>query len=165
MSIVTPPTADYGWPSIQVDPAKLLALTESLERVPVTYRMDAKADPLSLQAGGFTELDCSGFSRWCLFHALGQPDPYDFPDGSVQQHEWVKAQGLKESSYSSAEFSDGVVRIAFLTPEDGGGVGHVVLICNGRTMESHGGVGVGQRDWDAEKYPFMSLMQVFVLCR
>jgi len=44
---------------------------------------------------------------------------------------------------------NGAVYIAFLSPNDtSSGIGHVVLIHNGRTLESHGGVGPDSRPWN-----------------
>ena len=40
------------------------------------------------------------------------------------------------------------MRIAFLAPQDAPSrIGHVVLVHNGKTLESHGGVGPNARPW------------------
>jgi len=45
------------------------------------------------------------------------------------------------------------VRIAFLSPSDTSSrIGHVVLIQNGRTLESHGGAGPDSRPWNGESW-------------
>src|SRR5262249_19536344 len=74
-----------------------------------------------------------------------------FPDGSVVQHDWVAAHHYKKTSVASGKLADGMVRIAFLAPgATSSGIGHVVLIHNGRTLESHGGVGPHSRPWNGE---------------
>jgi hypothetical protein len=166
MTHVTPPSADFPFPALPIDGNKIKALCESLEAVGITYGLGSKIEPLSLQASdlagaGITSCDCSGFVRWAIFHALGQPNDYNFDDGSVTQHEQVQNVGFKQSSYQDALGDDGYVRIAFLTPEDGGGVGHVLLIFDGNTYESHGHKGPDSRVWGLE--PFMAEMEVYVL--
>lgn len=161
MSIIQPPSDSFAFPSLAVEPAKIVELTESLTNPQVVYGLGAKVEPLSRQAPTITKVDCSGFVRWCLFHALGQPAAYTLPDGSVNQHEWVSANGFKSSSVSAGNLSDNAVRIAFLSPEQAGGIGHVVLIVNGFTCESHGHKGVDRRAWGS--LSFMNEMAVFCL--
>ncbi len=102
----------------------------------------------------FTAVDCSGFVREAIWRAT---TPHlNFPDGSVVQHEWIRAQGFTRSSPDAALLRDGAVRIAFLRPQDAPrrpgqrtGVGHVALVHNSRTIESHGGgVGPDSRPWN-----------------
>jgi hypothetical protein len=73
----------------------------------------------------------------------------------------VKAQGFKVSDFGSGHEVDGAIRIAFLSPEAGGGIGHVMLLNQGETCESHGGHGPDFRLWGSES--FMSLCSVYVL--
>ena len=43
---------------------------------------------------------------------------------------------------------DGKIRIVFLRPQDTSSrIGHVALVHNGKTLESHGGVGPNSRAW------------------
>lgn len=166
MNNVTAPTEAFPYPSLAIKAAKIVALTDSLITAGLRYRLGAKIDPLDLQAPELVanhigEVDCSGFVRWVIYHATGQPANFDFPDGSVQQHEWIEAKGFKLSTYEDAHNDDGIVRIAFLTPEDGGGVGHVLLIVNGQTCESHGSHGPDHRVWGSEGW--MQKMAVYVL--
>lgn len=113
----------------------------------VAYGLGAKV-PFHGAAPGqqFKRVDCSGFIREAIWRATS---PHlNFPDGSVVQHDWVRARNYKRSTPGSALNKDGAVRIAFLRPQDvSSGVGHVALIHNGQTLESHGGVGPNSRPW------------------
>ena len=95
----------------------------------------------------FTRVDCSGFVREAIWRATS---PHlNFPDGSVVQHDWVRAQGFQRGTTADGRLRDGAVRIAFLLPQDAPNrIGHVVLIHNARTVESHGGVGPNSREWN-----------------
>jgi hypothetical protein len=164
---LNPATEDFPFPTMPVTADKIVALTESLIAVNLSYGLGAKIEPLSLQASelvanGIGAVDCSGFTRWALFHALGQPADFGYPDGSVQQHEWIAAQGFKVSSVADGGDNDGVVRVFFLTPEASGeGVGHTGLIVDGSTCESHGHHGPDRRDWGSEGW--MAKCEVYVL--
>jgi hypothetical protein len=125
----------------------------------VDYELGAKADPLSLQAGQFDSIDCSGFVRWAIYHATDHQ--LVIPDGSYNQHAWVQEQGFKPSVFEDGFLKDGAIRIAFLNPQDGGGVGHVMFINYGETCESHGGHGPDFRGWGSEE--FMAKCHLYVL--
>ena len=160
------PTAEFPYPTLPIAADKLDALMDSLVGAHLDYQMGGKGDPLSLQAEefsdhGITGLDCSGLVRWIIFHAMDQPSDFNFADGSAEQHEQIQAVGFKPSQNSDGLNHDGVIRIAFLTPEDGGVVGHVLLIHGGATAESYGGRGPGFRTWGAEG--FMQKMHLYVL--
>ena len=167
MKCIVPPSAEFAYPTLPITAAKVAALADSLIGARLHYGLGAKI-PLHLQAQdlaahGITACDCSAESRWLLFHALGQPADFDFPDGSVQQHEYIAAKGFKKSTYEDATNHDGVIRIAFLEP-NGSEPGHVLLVDGqGRTCESHGGVGPSHRVWDADQHGFMREMAVFAL--
>ena len=113
----------------------------------VGYGLGAKIKPHGATPGsGFTAVDCSGFVRECIWRST-TPN-FEFKDGSVVQHEWVKAQGFRTGSIADGQRLDGALRIAFLSPADSGeGIGHVVLIHGGHTLESHGGLGPDSRPW------------------
>ena len=141
--------------NMPIDIAQLLsflnACTSSQPRV--GYMLGAKIPSDASKPGnpappGFTAVDCSGFVRAALRRSTNTK-AINFPDGSVVQHDWVKAQGYEISDVDDGEATDGVIRIAFLAPSDSDhGVGHVVLIHGGSTMESHGGVGPDRRVWN-----------------
>jgi cell wall-associated NlpC family hydrolase len=139
-------TTPTVYPSVPLDEQKIRDLVADCVRAGVRYGLGSKAPSLTAVPGrDFKRIDCSGFVRWVLYQASGKT--LNFKDGSVQQHEWIKEHGFKVSDVASGKLKDGRVRIAFLTPTDGGGVGHVVLILNGKTAESCGGIGPCRRDW------------------
>ncbi|WP_208827111.1 chitosanase [Bradyrhizobium neotropicale] len=113
----------------------------------VTYGLGKKVPFLGAVPGrDFTKVDCSGFVREAL--RLATTPPVAFPDGSVNQHDWVRNHGFAKSTVSAALQSDGLVRIAFLRQQDSPShIGHVVLIAGARTIESHGGIGPDSRAW------------------
>jgi hypothetical protein len=118
----------------------------------VTYGLGKKVPFLGAVPGReFTQVDCSGFVREAI--RLSTSPPLPFPDGSVNQHDWVRAHGFEKSTVPAGLQNDGMVRIAFLRPQDvSSGIGHVVLIAGGKTLESHGGVGPDSRRWDGSSW-------------
>jgi hypothetical protein len=151
-----------------IDVAKALAFlnacTTSHPRV--TYGLDKKAPNDASQPGdpappGFVQLDCSGFVRAAIRRST-TPKLAAFPDGSVQQHDWVKAQGYPKAAVADGAAQDGKVRIAFLPPNASPEhIGHVVLIHDGQTLESHGHVGPDRRQWTS--LPWRTSTEVFEL--
>jgi cell wall-associated NlpC family hydrolase len=114
----------------------------------VTYGLGAKVPFFRARPGiDFTKVDCSGFVREAIREAT--TPMVRFPDGSVVQHDWVRSEGYRQTTIAAGRLVDGKTRIAFLSPHDtSSGIGHVVLIHNGKTFESHGGVGPDTRPWD-----------------
>jgi subtilisin family serine protease len=129
----------------------------------VTYGLGKKVPFLGAVPGrDFTRVDCSGFVREAVRLATSPSVP--FPDGSVVQHDWVRARGFEKSNVPAGLQNDGMVRIAFLRPQDvPSRIGHVVLIAGGRTLESHGGVGPDSRPWDGKGWQAKTF--VYVLAR
>jgi hypothetical protein len=129
----------------------------------VTYGLGSKP-PFhgAIPGRDFRKIDCSGFVREAIRLATNPSVP--FPDGSVVQHDWVRAHGFEKSTIAAGGESDGVVRIAFLRPQDSPHhIGHVVLVAGGRTLESHGGVGPDSRPWDGRDWQAKAF--VYVLAR
>jgi hypothetical protein len=130
-------------PVIAIDIAKAKSfLTACMTSTPrVTYKLGAKIHhPPEHPVPGkdFIQVDCSGFVREVIREAT-DPPMKQFPDGSVVQHDWISSQGFRQSSFEAGKSLDDKVRIAFLEPQDSGEhIGHVLLIHNGRTLESHG---------------------------
>ena len=113
----------------------------------VTYGLGAKVRPHgALPGSGFQKVDCSGFVREAIWRST---DPhFNFPDGSVVQHDWIKDKGYERSSRTDALLEDGKIRIVFLRPQDSPRrIGHVALVHNAKTLESHGSRGPNIRDW------------------
>lgn len=163
----------YPTPWLDVNPDKLIALTQSLIDAGFHYSRDgepgAKIKPIGLQATEVPQaeryVDCSGFTRWALFHASNRE--LVIPDGSVNQREWCQHVGFKRSTPDACAAEDGAVRIAFLTPDGAVRAGmsaeerHVMLVTGGLTMESHGGKGPDRRNIHLLRwFPFC---EVFVL--
>lgn len=113
----------------------------------VTYGLGKKVPFHGATPGSdFKRVDCSGFVRELIWRATNPR--LNFKDGSVVQHDWIRAQGFTKSTKEAAMASDNAIRIAFLRPQDApSGVGHVALVHNGRTLESHGGTGPNSRAW------------------
>ena len=155
---VSAPSASYPWPHVSLDVPKMITLEQSCRSAGIRYGLGSKAPSLSAKPGSFTRIDCSGFVRWVVYQAAG----VTMPDGSVNQRDWIENNGFKRSDVDSGALLDGAVRIAFLSPQDGGGIGHVVLIHGGQTCESHGGVGPDRRPWTGAGWQRHA--HVFVLC-
>lgn len=156
---MNPKTSEYPFVSADVDTAKLLERTKKLIARDVDYGFGSKAVDLTAPPENFRgtkglSVDCSGFVRYALWPWL------QIPDGSVNQRDWFKKQGFKPSKQFSEK--DGRLRIAFLSPgQTPSGIGHVMLVLNGMTLESHGGKGVDMRAWGSKA--FMSKCTGFVI--
>lgn len=135
-----------------------------------SYGLGYKIVPIDLQGHSLigtgpdgdkaTKVDCSGFVRWAIYHMTA--GVVDLPDGSVIQHSWFDDHGYTKQDPSVGHDTDGALRIAFLRPSSTvDGIGHVLLIIDGMTYESHGGVGPSQRDWGC--CPFMHEMELYQL--
>lgn len=141
---INAPTKAFPWPSLPIDVAKLVKALGDCQRAKVKYGLGSKAPTMTAVPGkDFKAIDCSGFVRWALYQATG--NRFVLADGSVQQHEAIASAGFKRSAPEALLAKDGAVRIMFLSQKDGGGVGHVALVYNGTTFESHGGVGPDSR--------------------
>jgi hypothetical protein len=135
-------------PELPVDITTALAFLNScMHSTPrVKYGFGKKVSPHGAAPGtGFTRVDCSGFVRETIWRAAAH---FNFPDGSVVQHDWIRDKGYERGTRADASLTDGKVRIVFLRPQDApSGVGHVALVHNAKTLESHGSVGPNSRDW------------------
>jgi hypothetical protein len=138
-SAAAPPSAAAAGPAllllnIGIAKAFLDACMTSTPRV--RYGLGKKVPFLHAVPGrDFTQVDCSGFVREAIRLSTSPSAP--FPDGSVVQHDWVRSRGFERTNIAAGRQDDGTVRIAFLRPQDSGeGIGHVVLIAAGKTLES-----------------------------
>lgn len=129
----------------------------------VTYGLGKKVPFFGAVPGkDFTQVDCSGFVREAIRRATNPMLP--FPDGSVVQHEWIDNHRFERGTVADGKLADGAVRVAFLRPQDSPhGIGHIVLISNAKTLESHGGTGPDQRSWDGASWQAKAF--VYVLAR
>lgn len=137
-------------PELPVDITEALSFLNSCihSNPRVKYGLGAKVSPHGAKPGtGFTKVDCSGFVRETIWRATAPH--FNFPDGSVVQHEFIRAKGYERSTRADALLEDGKVRIVFLRPQDTAShIGHVALVHNARTLESHGSVGPNSREWN-----------------
>jgi hypothetical protein len=161
MSLI-PPSPEFAWPTMPIDIELLLRVHDNAEAPGNQYGLGAKV-PLDTDSTDMPGLavDCSGYVRWLIYKAT--KGTVVMPDGSWIQHEWIRDRGFKKSSVDAANLRDGAVRIAFLSPQDGGGIGHVALILNDSTLESHGGTGPDSRPWTGERW--QARCSVYVLTR
>jgi hypothetical protein len=158
-SVITPPSTSFAFPTLPLQGDKVQTLTQSLIDAHVKYGLGAKAHPLSLNAGQFHKIDCSGFVRWCFYHGTG----FTVPDGPAVQHEWFDQHGFKHSSFDAGSLEDGILRIAFLSPHDSiEKIGHVLFILDKVCYESHGSTGPDNKRVWASK-PWMKMMSVYVV--
>ena len=112
------------------------------QRIP--YVWDAKPDP-SLRTDQITGSDCSGWLRYLLGRQGNE-----LPEGSQEQMEWLKDQGLTESSdYPAVATGSGLwACFALDLRSEGGHPGHVWLLYQGQSMECCAGRGVTSRHWN-----------------
>lgn len=134
-----PPTDAYPWPHVDLDIPLMLTLSERTCQPGNQYRLGGKAPSLKADSATIAGIgiDCSGYVRWILHRATG--DDLVIPDGSVNQADWCREVGLKSSTVGLCGESDGAVRLAQWS--NPGGVGHIALVHNGQTIESHGKAG------------------------
>lgn len=135
-------------PAIPLDIDAVRAFEKQCRDAGVHYGLGAKVPHHGAVPGkDFEAVDCSGFVREAIFRATAPPVK-NFPDGSVNQHDFIRGKGFAKGSPADGLKKDGTVRMAFLRPQDSPhGIGHVAFIHNGRTLESHGGVGPDSREW------------------
>ncbi len=141
----------------------LLAALAACQFRGVRYGLGSKApEPLSAKVC-FRRIDCSGFVRWALWVAT--KGAVLLPDGSYVQNDWCAAMGFKRTDYSNCTLHDGHVRLCFHKPNGHGGdsMGHVWICLNGKTLESFGGHGPGQRDFDHQWF-LDHVDDCYVLC-
>jgi lysozyme family protein len=149
-------------PTLPLDIAVAQAFLDGcMNAVPrVTYGLGAKVPFHGAVPGkDFKKVDCSGFIREAIWRATSPHQ--SFPDGSVVQHDWIRDHSFERTTPAAALQPDGVIRIAFLRPQDSPQrIGHVVLIHDARTLESHGGVGPDSRPWTNTGWQAKALVYV-----
>jgi len=127
--------------------SRLKSVRDQLLAGHISYQLGAKARldalPTTIQ-----HIDCSGFVRYLLYQASDRQ--LVMPDGSWKQREWCQKQRFEAVNYATAAECDGWLRIAFINPKPQR-AGHVWLIRNGLTLESHGRTkGPDQRMWNTQ---------------
>lgn len=86
--------------------------------------------------------DCSGWAQYLLWR-----QGIEWPEGSVEQHEHVRASGYPPVHYVAAATSQGLFG-AFIEPVPNEHAGHVLFLRDGETLECWGGGGVDTRRWN-----------------
>jgi cell wall-associated NlpC family hydrolase len=125
--------------SIFVDNKRLTEFLKQIMDGHVHYAQHPRVE-LSTRPEAVHVIDCSGFVRYVLFRvcdiALAQ-------DGSWHLNEWCKSYLQSEAEYKCASQMDGIIRVGYFAHPKGKPKhdGHIWLILNGWTMESHGGHG------------------------
>lgn len=123
------------------------------------YGLGAKVDAISASPphNDSREIDCSGFHRYCIFHASENPIHRIFPDGSVNQHDaytrlsqnapnlvkWIG--GRNTYALKSIERDNRLYACISAPSDNADGIGHIWFVYNAITMESYGGNGPGTR--------------------
>jgi hypothetical protein len=139
--------------NFSVNVKELLTLTHDFMHKGVPYSWGGKPN---LSLGNPTlefnythGIDCSGFVKLTLWEST---DPrISLPDGSWQQHEWIKAHQPTAVPYNLATVGNAGAQklyLCYIEPKPGVHAGHTWWVWEGWTMESHGGRGVDQRHWN-----------------
>ncbi len=135
-----------GYSVAPVDIVYLLHLMALCVSAHVRYLMGGKAHDLMAVPLDVSEIDCSGFMRWLLYHATR--GALLMPDGSCNEGEDLSQLGFKPTDPQNCALADGHVRVCIHIADDKDDTGHIWLVLNGITYESHGGVGVSSRAWN-----------------
>lgn len=145
---ILPPSEAFPYPTIDIDLPLLHLLHSRVVQPGNQYKLGGKVNRLTADSSivGSMGIDCSGYVRWLLHRATH--DSLVIPDGSVNQGEYIENMGFKRSTVEACKREDGVLRIAQYHPQSG--VGHICLVINGTTIESHGGTGPDSRPWTGE---------------
>ena len=132
-------------PQLLVNRDKCMTLFNQLVANKTQYGLNSKAVPLNIDPVKIKTIDCSGLVHYLIHNAS---DAKSFPDGSWKQWDYLTKRNFKPVDYKNkASLQDGWLRIAFIKKK-GKLPGHVWLIHNGQTIESHGGKGPDRRLWN-----------------
>lgn len=141
------------FPSMPIDTARLFQYTDACVKARVDYgpHPGYKASPVGQWPVRFRHIDCSGFVRAAILYATHGKTL--MPDGSWNQNDWLEKQGFKywEGTHYNTlcALHDGHVRVCLHRAGEGGEKwGHIWIVVNGASMESHGGRGPGTRPYD-----------------
>lgn len=135
-----------GYPTVAVDLPYLLRLMALCVASGVRYLMGGKARDLDVVPLDVSRIDCSGFARWLLYHATR--GSLLLPDGSCIEDHALALDSFKRSDPSNCALRDGHIRVCIHLADDKDGTGHIWIVLNGVTYESHGGCGVSSRAWN-----------------
>ncbi|WP_395735916.1 hypothetical protein [Prosthecobacter sp.] len=133
-------------PQLLVSREKCFSLLNQLIAAKTKYGLGSKAHPINAEPSKIKAIDCSGLVRYLVYNASKD---HSFPDGSWTQMDYLTKKKFRKVDYKhKASLNDSWLRIAFIK-KSGSHPGHVWLIHNGKTIESHGGKGPDRRPWNA----------------
>lgn len=135
-----------GYPTVAVDIPYLRTLMAQCVAAGIRYLMGGKAHELDTVPLDVSRIDCSGFARWLLYHATR--GKLLLPDGSCIEDQALALDGFKKTDPANCALHDGHVRVCIHLADDKDGTGHIWIVLNGVTYESHGGRGVSSRAWN-----------------
>lgn len=140
-------------PCYSIDQTRLLQIHESLD--PINYSVGLNASGAAKGKAAFgtevskiTGLDCSGYIHYILREA--SKNKINVPHGSWNIDAWFEKSSCSDVDYkSNAGKRDNVLRLGYFPkPADGSmSYGHIWLVLNAETLESHGSRGVNRRSW------------------
>jgi hypothetical protein len=111
------------------------------------YGLGSKINPLSTPVSELAgrRVDCSGWVRYLIYNSTDEK--LVIPDGSYNQRAWYAVRA-SQVNYNSVRLNPSELHIAFISPTPSHKIGHVWLLREGVTYESHGGVGPNSRRWN-----------------
>lgn len=133
-----------------VDPSILTACFHGAQRAGCVYQWGAKPGR-DWDSSLVKQSDCSGMSGWLVARATNQA--VQLPEGSYDQYDWCRQQGLHQlSQYSDLHYTVADPNRVFIGFELAANShpGHVWIVYMGRTLECHGprGSALAGRSWD-----------------
>lgn len=115
MNGLIPASDAFNWPTLNIRPEKIVAITDYLKDQGVLYLLGAKAVPIDIDLSEIKELDCSGFFDVAVYHSTAETgEPLTLVDGSSNLFDFFTAQGFKVSDYESACGLDKYLRVGIL---------------------------------------------------
>jgi hypothetical protein len=138
-----------------IDQKRLLDLHAKLDHATYSVGKDSKTGKLKGKASNSADpskisaLDCSGYVKYLLYNV--SEGKISISGGSYYQYKWCKDSGFKKVEYAkAAKKADNILRLGYFKKKKGGKYGHVWLVLNGQTLESHGKRGVNRRPWNTK---------------
>ena len=134
-----------------IDYKSLIGLHQQLDSLKYGHdKLKYGEDPAKITKN--TSIDCSAYVHYVLNRVtngkivIGR-GPLCENSGSIR--DWAKKQGFASVKYSEqANLNDFILRLAYLPPKTKTTFGHIWLVLNSQTLESHGSKGVNRRKWN-----------------
>lgn len=135
-----------------IDQTRLLQIHDSLDHINYSVGLKDNGSAKGKAAYGaevskITGLDCSGYVHYVLREA--SKNQINVPHGSWNINEWFEKSSCRKVDYKSqAEKRDHVLRLGYFAKTGDMDYGHIWLVLNAETLESHGSKGVNRRSWN-----------------